>query len=197
MEKEKRIKPGSTAALTERLAARNIIRRIACAGTMLLLSSLPLGCNSPNYPTKPIELKYYGNGPWAVTVSIGSLCCDSAGDNFDVYYPTALGQGGFHHPILTWGNGTNSLSSNYAYFLKHMASWGFVVIAAQDKNAGSGQTILDAANFLIAANGDPASIFFQKLNTSQIGAFGHSQGATGAINALKKSARTDQDRHAN
>jgi len=101
-----------------------------------------------------------------------------------------LGQGGFQHPILTWGNGANSLSSNYAYFLKHMASWGFVVIAAQDKNAGSGQTILDAANFLIAANGNPASIFFHKLNTSQIGAFGHSQGATGAINALKKSAGT-------
>jgi hypothetical protein len=71
-----------------------------------------------------------------------------------------------------------------------MASWGFVVIAAQDKNSGSGQTILDGANFLIAANSNPANIFFHKLNTSQIGAFGHSQGATGAINALKKSAGT-------
>ena len=55
---------------------------------------------------------------------------------------------------------------------------------------GFGPTILDAANFLIAANSNPASIFFHKLNPSQIGAFGHSQGATGAINALKKSAGT-------
>jgi hypothetical protein len=171
-------------------AARKKIRKIACAGTMLLLTSVLPSCSSPNYPTKPIELKYYANGPWGVTVSIGSLCCDSAGDKFDVYYPTALGQGGFQHPILTWGNGTNSLSSNYTYFLKHMASWGFVVIAAQDKNSGSGQTILDGANFLIAANSNPANIFFHKLNTSQIGAFGHSQGATGAINALQKSAGT-------
>ena len=90
-------------------------------------------------------------------MSIGSLCCDSAGDKFDVYYPTALGQGGFQHPILTWGNGTNSLSSNYTYFLKHMASWEFVVIAAQDTNSGSGQTILDGANFLTAANSNPAT----------------------------------------
>jgi predicted dienelactone hydrolase len=110
-----------------RSAARKIIRGIACAGTMFLLGSLLLACSSPNYPTKPIELKYYASGPWAVTVSIGSLCCDSAGNKFDVYYPTALGQGGFKHPILTWGNGTNSLSSNYTYFLKHMASWGFVL----------------------------------------------------------------------
>ena len=93
-------------------AARNTIRRIACAGMMLLLNSLLLCCSSPNFPTKPIELKYYANGPWGVTVSIGSLCCDSVGDKFDVYYPTALGQGGFQHPILTWGNGTDSLSSN-------------------------------------------------------------------------------------
>ena len=121
MKKEKSGKPEITVPETAS-AARNTIRRIACAGMMLLLNSLLLCCSSPNFPTKPIELKYYANGPWGVTVSIGSLCCDSVGDKFDVYYPTALGQGGFQHPILTWGNGTNSLSSNYAYFLKHMAS---------------------------------------------------------------------------
>ncbi len=51
-----------------------------------------------------------------------------------------------------------------------------------------GQTILDGANFLTAANSNPVSIFFHKLNVSQVGSFGHSQGATGAINALIKSA---------
>jgi len=165
-----------------------MMQKISCIGAIFVGALLLLSCSAPNYPTRPIELKYYANGPWPVTVSIGSKCCDSAGHKFDLYYPTNLGQGGFQHPILTWGNGTNSLSTNYTYFLKHMASWGFVVIAAQDENSGVGQTILDAANFLIAANGDPASMFFQKLNTGQVGAFGHSQGATGAINALTKSA---------
>ena len=168
----------------------NMMHKISCAGALLICGLLLVSCSSPNYPTKPIELKYYANGPWAVTVSIGSQCCDSAGHKFDLYYPTNLGQGNFQHPILTWGNGTNSLSTNYTYFLRHMASWGFVVIAAQDANPGVGQTILDAANFLIAANSDPASLFFHKLNVTEVGAFGHSQGATGAINALKKSAGT-------
>ena len=166
-----------------------MIRKISCMAAMFVAAGLLVSC-SPNYPAKPIELKYYGNGPWAVTVSVGSQCCDSAGNKFDLYYPTNLGQGGFTHPILTWGNGTGSLSTNYTYFLKHMASWGFVVIATQDQNTGPGQTVLDAANFLTAANSDPASMFFHKLNTGQIGAFGHSQGATGALNALEKSAGT-------
>lgn len=171
-----------------RAMKRRISHKIASALVVLLTGVLLLSCNPPNYPTKPIELKYYANGPWTVTVALGLRCCDSAGNKFDFYYPTNLGQNGFKHPILTWGNGTSSTSVNYSYFLKHMASWGFVVIATQDQNAGVGQTILDGANYLITAEGNSADpIFYHKLNTSQVGAFGHSQGATGAINALKKS----------
>jgi len=141
----------------------------------------------PNYPTGTIELKYYAPGPWQVTVSTGGACCDSSGNKFDLYYPANLGANGFLHPILTWGNGTNSTAIHCDYFLRHMASWGFVVIATEDQNTGPGQTILDGANFLVNAASDAASIFFNKLNVSQIGSFGHSQGATGAINALIKS----------
>ncbi len=142
----------------------------------------------PNYPTKPIELKYYAAGPWPVTVSTGGACCDSAHNKFDLYYPTNLGANGFVHPILTWGNGSFALPLQYDYFLRHMASWGFAVIATEDQQTGVGQTILDGANFLVHANSDPASIFFHKLNVNQIGAFGHSQGAGGAGNALIKSS---------
>ena len=164
-----------------------VFRKLLRAASIVAIGVLLLSCNPPNYPTKPIELKYYANGPWTVTVSIGSYCCDSAGDKFDVYYPSspAPPSGGF--PILTWGNGTNSLSTNYTFFLKHIASWGFVVISAQDKNAGSGQTTLDAAKFMIVQNSVPGP-FQNKLNVNQVGAFGHSQGAGGSINALIKSA---------
>lgn len=163
------------------------ICKLFCAASLPAVSALLLSCNPPNYPAKPIELRYYANGPWKVTVSIGTYCCDSAGDKFDVYYPSspAPPPGGF--PILSWGNGKNSTSTNYTFFLEHMASWGFVVVSAQDKNAGSGQTILDAANFMIAQNSVPG-LFQSKLNVSQVGVFGHSQGAGGSINALIKSA---------
>jgi len=144
--------------------------------------------NPPNFPTKPIELKYYGAGTWAV--SKGHACCDSLNHTFDLYYPTNLGANGFHHPILTWGNGSNAVPSQYDYLLTHMASWGFVVIATEDKTTGNGQTILDGANYLVGQNNGPPSnnIFYQKLDVHRIGAFGHSQGSQGAINALIKSA---------
>ena len=142
----------------------------------------------PNYPTGPIELKYYAPGPWAVAVQTGGACCDSSGNKFDLYYPANLGAGGFLHPILTWGNGSLATPIQYDYFLRHMASWGFAVIATEDQETGVGQTILDGAKFMVHANGDSASPFFHKLNVSQIGAFGHSQGAGGAGNALLKSA---------
>lgn len=154
---------------------------VLAAGTMLT------GCNPPNYPTGTIEKKYYAPGSWAVTVQSGGACCDSKGNKYDLYYPTTLGAGGFKHPILTWGNGSFGKPSQVAYLLNHMASWGFVVIASEDPMTGSGQTILDAAKFLVSANSNSASIFFNKLDVSKIGAFGHSQGAGGAINALIKS----------
>jgi hypothetical protein len=153
----------------------------------LLASAFVSACNPPNYPTGAIELKYYGQGPWAVTVNVGGACCDSSGNKFDLYYPTNLGANGFMHPILTWGNGSFGKPAQCDYFLRHMASWGFAVIATEDSFTGAGQTILDGANFMIQADSDSHSIFFHKLNVNQVGAFGHSQGAGGAGNALIKS----------
>jgi hypothetical protein len=160
------------------------------ASASILASLLAQSCKPPNSPTGAIEQQFYANGTWAVTVQAGAACCDSLNNKFDLYYPTNLGAGGFKHPILTWGNGSFGKASDVDYFLRHMASWGFVIIATEDSMTGPGQTILDAANFLIAANGSPVSIFHNKLDVTNVGAFGHSQGAGGAINATIKSGGT-------
>jgi hypothetical protein len=167
-------------------------RRCLSASALLAIGTLSAcKCNSGNRPTGTIEKKYYASGPWTpITVSTGAYCCDSQNHKFDLFYPTNLGANGFLHPILTWGNGSFGKASDVAYFLNHLASWGFVVIATEDPFTGPGQTILDAANFLVHANNDPSSIFYHKLNTGQIGAVGASQGAGGATNALIKSAGT-------
>jgi hypothetical protein len=161
-------------------------RRLVLAIAGLIVGA-GLGACAPNFPTGTIEKKYYATGPWTVTVATAAGCCDSKGNRYDLYYPTDLGANGFLHPIITWGNGTGRVSRRYAYFLKHLASWGFVIIATRDRQTHSGQTVFDAANFLVNANADPQSIFVNKLKVDQIGAIGHSQGASGAINALIKS----------
>jgi hypothetical protein len=166
---------------------KTILRRYLGAALVVAACAISQGCKPPNYPTGTIEQQFYANGTWAVTVQTGTMCCDSLGNKFDLYYPTSLGAGGFKHPIITWGNGTLGKASDVDYFLKHMASWGFVIIATEDQNTGPGQTMLDAANTMIAANSNPG-IFQGKLDITNVGAIGHSQGATGAINALIKSA---------
>jgi hypothetical protein len=144
---------------------------------------------SANYdPQGEIEKKYYASGPWKdVTVGETEKPCDSAGNKCLLIYPTNLGANGFKHPIVAYGNGTNANPIEATYFLRHLASWGFVVVASEDKQTLRGITILDSVKFLIAANSDPGSIFLNKLDAGQIGAAGYSQGAFGVISAMIKS----------
>ena len=144
------------------------------------------GCGPDDHATGVIEKKYGAAGPWAVTKVLDTKCCDSRGNSYDIYYPTNLA-GISHHPIITWGNGTGGRSDGAAFFLTHLASWGFVVIATRDRFTADGTTILDAARFMVSANGDPQSAFHNKLDTNRIGAVGHPQGAGGAIRAMIKS----------
>jgi dienelactone hydrolase len=113
-------------------------------------------------------------GPFAVTVEPGDA-------THTIYRPTTLGAGGLRHPVILWGNGTGGSPLDYDGLLRHWASHGFVVAAANTPNAGSGADILAGATYLIAENGQPASRFFQKIDVDKIGATGHSQGGGGAI----------------
>src|SRR5260370_8844963 len=106
-----------------RAQTRNVFHRIFSAGAALAAAVVLLSCNPPNYPTKPIELKYYANGPWTVTVSTAWNCCDSAGNKFDLYYPPILLPPPPGFPILTPPKTTNSPSTHPSYFLNNTPSY--------------------------------------------------------------------------
>jgi hypothetical protein len=170
------------------------IAALAIMAAFLLPPALPqtnagLSKQAPNYqPYGDIEKKYYRGGPWKdVTVAETEEPCDSAGNKCVLVYPTNLGANSFRHPIVAYGNGTNAHPTEAAYFLKHLASWGFVVVGSEDKQTLPGITILDSIKFMIAANSDPNSIFLNKLDVGQAGAVGYSQGAFGVISAMIKS----------
>jgi hypothetical protein len=145
----------------------------------------------PAYATKgPIEARFAATGPLAVRRTVSSTACDRKGDLCDVWYPSALGtnpltgrQDGFRHPIIAWANGTGQTAEIYAYYLAHLASWGFVVVSARDKDAGDGATTADAATWLIKQNSVRSSIFYHRLDPAQAGAAGHSQGGA-AVTSL-------------
>lgn len=140
----------------------------------------------PIEPAGPIEERYFEEGPWSVVVARQFACCDSAGNAYDVYRPRHLGIAG-SHPVITWGNGSGAKPADVDYFLRHLASWGFVVVATREDHTGTGTEILDAARFMVAENENQSSAFYRKLSTDRVGTIGHSQGASGAINAMAKS----------
>lgn len=138
-------------------------------------------------PAGPVERQYLQTGPWAVVLRANAGCCDSAGFGYAVWAPRELGRGGVLHPVITWGNGTGAPPEAYEHLLRHWASWGFVVVASRQPMAGSGQEMRDALQWLLTQNERPASPFYHRLATDRVASVGHSQGAVGALNALKDS----------
>ena len=115
---------------------------------------------------------------------------------FNVYRPSDLSQGGYCHPIILWGNGhtdnpepnpPSCLSSNYCgdykLLMNQLASQGFVVVASlstivsQPDPATGMLPQLVGLNWILQQAGDPTSPYYHHLDTTNIGATGHSEGA--------------------
>ncbi len=126
-------------------------------------------------PATAIDSVWSEPGPFAVTV-------EALDSDHTVYRPTDLAAGAAH-PVIIWGNGTGVTPQLYDGLLRHWASFGFVVAAANTLNAGSGQEMLAGARVLIKENARPGSPYFGRIDTGHIGATGHSQGGGGAIAA--------------
>jgi hypothetical protein len=86
-------------------------------------------------------------------------------------------------PIVLWGNGTGQTPARYATMLNQLASYGFVVAAADTTNPGTAREMLGCLDYLTAENGKAGSPYEAKLDLTKVGASGHSQGGGGAIMA--------------
>ncbi|SDR73589.1 Chlorophyllase enzyme [Halopseudomonas sabulinigri] len=107
----------------------------------------------------------------------------SAGLSCTVFRPSTLGANNLKHPIIVWGNGTTASPSTYADLLEHWASQGFVVIAANTSNAGTGEEMLDCLDYLTTQNNRSSGTYANKLDLNRVGTAGHSQGGGGTIMA--------------
>lgn len=121
--------------------------------------------------------RWADDGPFAVTK-------ERAGLSHTILRPTELGsQGCTKHPVVIWGNGSFVTPVVYDGLLRHLASHGFIVVAANTTQAGSGTAMLDGLDVLTKADADPRSPFYGKADLDKVGAAGHSQGGGGTINA--------------
>lgn len=169
------------------------MKRLVAALAVLTLSA----CATPDprvldYTAKgPVEARYQAKGPWGVVQTVSEAPCDREGHLCDIFRPAELGanpltgvRSGFRHPVISWANGTGQTPAVYVDYLRHLASWGFVVVAARDDSARDGATTVDAANYLLRQGETPTSPFFGHLDASKLGAVGHSQGGA-AVTSLQ------------
>lgn len=130
-------------------------------------------------------------GPFATTVesNVGPQAgvAPDAGTvpQFSVYRPKDLTQGGLCHPLITWGNGHGTTPSIYSALLTRLASHGFVVIASNSSTVSQGTPapMLVGVTWMLEQNADPASPYYQRIDTTHIGATGHSEGAMATASA--------------
>jgi hypothetical protein len=111
---------------------------------------------------------------------------------FTLFRPKDLAQGGLCHPLITWGNGTGSTPTMYKVLLNNLASHGFVVIGSNSPNVGQGSPapMLVGVTWVLQQNDDPTSELYHRIDTTHIGATGHSQGAFATSSAATDSRIT-------
>lgn len=180
---------------TRRSSFNDIANRRLAAMKSAIMSLCVLGSASATAqdsrigPTGAVERKYFADGPSAVLRTTSSAPCDRRGHLCDVWYPSDI-QSGKPRAVVVWANGTADAPVEpkvYDCLLSHLASWGFVVVATRDPKTGYGDTVLDSLDYLKAQADTPASPIHRRVDLDRVGTAGHSQGATGAINAMLKS----------
>jgi hypothetical protein len=135
----------------------------------------PAGPTTPAQTLPPVT-DYTQPGPFA-TMTINATGPDGM---YTMVRPTNLGDKGFKHPPLTWGNGITTTPATYPILLSTVASHGFVIIAS-DSTSVTPQMMTAGLDWLIAQNTAAGSPLNGKLDVERAVAMGYSLGGGGAL----------------
>lgn len=166
-----------------------LIMFLLVIGLLIILKNMaskPVKSDYYNYVDSwgVLEKKYTSYGEFKVN-SIEFESNEELFDNYKIWYPTKLEENNNDkYPVVVFVNGTGVPYQKYGATFEHLASWGFVVIGNDDANSASGKSSSITLDYILSLNSNEESIFFNKLDTTNVGISGHSQGGVGAINAV-------------
>ena len=175
---------------------KNVLIILLCIpiilGTVLLiwLSKKPAVAN--DYISKvqtggEIEAKYLSMGSHEVFYLEQGGMHDFK--KYEIYYPSDIAAGTEKYPVVIFSNGTGIKGSKYPAVLKHLASWGFIVMATEEENSWNGFSSEMCLRTIIMLDetetieGWEINPFYSHVDLDNIGVSGHSQGGVGVINA--------------
>lgn len=182
-------------------AAGIVLVAVVVAATVTIATLLALAAhrsaryydeNVANAAAGTTAARYAAMGPHETT------CLDidahgKAPGAYHVWLPTDAGDEG-QLPVVLWANGTGSTASTYTPFLRHLTSWGFVVVGSDDENTRTGESLNDAIDMLAAENGREGGPLHGRGDLERVGVGGHSQGGAGAINMATRQPHADMVR---
>ena len=88
------------------------------------------------------------------------------------------------YPLIVVVNGSNTAALNYEPYFERLASWGFVVVGNDDRQAGTGISTALTLAYMLEQNQNSDSLFYEKMDVQNIGIAGYSQGGVGAVRAV-------------
>lgn len=126
--------------------------------------------------TASLESKYLASGPETVKV-VELPSDDKVIGKIVVAYPESLETSDAKWPVVNIGNPSNTDANGMMELLRHLASWGYIVIDNMDKQTGTGAPVSKTLDEFLAVSGQDGIIFKGKVDTDKIAIAGYSQGA--------------------
>ena len=126
--------------------------------------------------TASLESKYLASGPETVKV-VELPSDDKVIGKIVVAYPESLGTSDAKWPVVNIGNPSNTDADGMMELLRHLASWGYIVIDNMDKQTGSGASVSKTLDAFLAISAQEGNLFHGKVAADKVAIAGYSQGA--------------------
>ncbi|MGN0515061.1 MAG: hypothetical protein ACI4GD_12355 [Lachnospiraceae bacterium] len=110
---------------------------------------------------------------------------------YEIWYPSEMVEGDNKYPVIVINNGTGMHASRSKASYNRLASWGFIVIANEEEYSWNGFAADMSLQYLLRVNEQPDSIFYQHIDTENIGVTGHSQGGAACINTVTETRHAE------
>lgn len=108
-----------------------------------------------------------------------------------IFYPDEMISSDNTYPIISWANGTVCPTVTYYRMCSKLAARGYIVVASTELMSGDGSAQIASVDYMIEKNADANSIFYNHVDTENIGVCGHSQGGRSSVCAAKTDDRID------
>ena len=138
-----------------------------------------------------LEKKYSGLGDYEIS-NVDYAANDKKIEKYRVWYPKELENKEKVYPLIVITNASNVAALNYEPYFKRLASWGFIVIGNEDRQAGSGESTSLTLDYVLSLNEKQGNIFYHKISQENIGIIGFSQGGAGAIRAVSEFSNSNR-----